>query len=219
MSTTQSMDDAEAECRKLMGDPLGVVFSRLHVKLVELHIVWQQYRQLFGEGEETVNLLNRTAGLFFKIVQDDLWDSVLLGICRMTDPAVTRDKKTNLTIWSLPDLVDDPGLQSNLALLCEEARKEAGLAREHRHKRIAHQDFGYAHDRAAHPISGISRENVEHMLKALRAVLNRMNGHYKDSECLYERFIDDSGARLLVLKLQKLERLSAGASPNRPPIQ
>ncbi len=38
---------------------------------------WQQYRQLFGGELDTVHLLNRTSGLFFRIVQDELWDSVL----------------------------------------------------------------------------------------------------------------------------------------------
>lgn len=60
---------------QVMADELGGVFYRLYSRLVELHIIWQQYRQLFGVNEEAVHLLNRTAGLFFKVVQDELWTS------------------------------------------------------------------------------------------------------------------------------------------------
>lgn len=202
------MDKVLAEYNSAMGPELGTSFFALHRKLVELHILWQQYRQLFGTDSETVRLLNRTAGLFFKIVQDELWDSILLGISRMTDPPKSSGQK-NLTLRSLPDLITDTALRGELEILCEKARSEARFAREHRNKRIAHQDHGYLSGRAANPLNGISRQSVETMLAALRAVLNRLNLHFCDSTTLYEDFIDESGARLLVQKLVKLERLTS----------
>ena len=45
---------------------------------------------------------------------------------------------------------------------------EAEFAREYRNKRVDHQDHGYAHDPSARPLSGISHERVEAVLKALR---------------------------------------------------
>ncbi|UKE51130.1 hypothetical protein KCU57_01660 [Xanthomonas translucens] len=210
MTSTQSMEEVHANYVALMGDELGVAFATLHRKLIELHMVWQQYRQLFGSDEETVALLNRTAGLFFKIVQDEIWDSVLLGISRMTDPPETRGKK-NLTIHSLPLLVDDAALKNELQGLCSAALDQAAFAREHRNKRIAHQDHGYAADRAANSLSGISRERIETTLAALRAIMNRLNLHFKNSTTLYDNFTDESGARVLISKLRNFERLKAAA--------
>src|SRR5699024_10710469 len=97
------MVEVRSDYISAMGEELGASFYELHRKLVELHVLWQQYRQLFGDDPATFHLLNRTAGLFFKIVQDELWDSVLLGVSRMTDPPTTRKNK-NLTIQSLPPL-------------------------------------------------------------------------------------------------------------------
>jgi hypothetical protein len=77
-----------------MGGDLGEVMAVLDNKLVELQ-VWLQYRQLFGTNEDTVHVPNRTAGLFFQIVQDQLWDGVLLGIARMTDGEKREQKKTS----------------------------------------------------------------------------------------------------------------------------
>lgn len=199
------MEEARAECVAQMGPELGTSYYELHRKLNELHIIWLQYRQLFGTDAETVNLLNRTAGLLFKIVQDELWDSVLLGVSRMTDPPSTQKKK-NLTIQSLPELITDAPLRREVQLLCEKAVAAAQFAREHRNKRIAHQDHDYLCSRDSDPLSGISRALVEQMLESLRAVLNRLLLHFKDSTFRYQDFVDSDGAATLVQKLRKLER-------------
>lgn len=205
---TRSLDEVRADYISSMGPELGASFFQLYRKLVELHVLWQQYRQLFGSEEGTVQLLNRTAGLFFKIVQDELWDSVLLGISRMTDPP-GMGKHRNLTIQSLPPLIGKQSLRTEMEILCERAVQAAEFAREHRNKRIAHQDHGYAHERSSSPLGGISRTLVEEMLTALRAVLNRLELHFRGNTVLYEKFVDESGARLLVLRLRELERLRA----------
>jgi hypothetical protein len=205
------MDEVRADYISSMGDDLGASFYELYRKLVELHVLWQQYRQLFGDEPETVQLLNRTSGLFFKIVQDELWDSVLLGVSRMTDPPATGKNK-NLTIQSLPPLITDSVLQAEVQVLCDKALAAAEFAREHRNKRIAHQDHNYLSNRSSNPLSGISRTLVEEMLAALRAVLNRLDTHFRDGPVMYEDFVDESGARLLVHKLKRLERLQGAAA-------
>ncbi|TRW48544.1 hypothetical protein FM042_09290 [Aliidiomarina halalkaliphila] len=187
-----------------MGKELGLHFFALHRKLGELHIVWQQYRQLFGSDDDTIELLNRTAGLFFKIVQDELWDSVLLSISRMTDPAKSQSNK-NLTIFSLPPLIDDQALKIEIEGLCEAAFVSAKFAREHRNKRVAHQDAGHLMNEPVRPLSGISRAHIEEMLSALRNVLNRLELHFRGSEVFYQNFVDVSGARVLVAKLRRME--------------
>jgi len=191
---------------RTMGVELGTVVALLSHKLIELQIVWNQYRQLFGEDEDTVHLLNRTAGLFFQVVQDQLWDSVLIGISKMTDPASTG-KKRNLTLYALPDLIEDVDLCVIIRRMCIEAETEAQFARDHRNKRIAHEDHLHATDKESHALPGVSREAVENMLESIRAVLNTLNHHYRDTEVCYQSFVDYSGGRLLVSKLRKLEWL------------
>lgn len=200
------MDEVRADYISAMGPELGANFYELHRELVELHVLWQQYRELFGDTTDTVQMLNRTAGLFFKIVQDELWDSVLLGVSRMTDPPGTGKHK-NLTVQSLSPLITDSALRVETQDFCTKAVAAAEFAREHRNKRIAHQDHNYLSNRNSNPLSGISRAAVESMLAALRDVLNHLDNRLRDNTVLYERFIDDSGARLLIQKLSKLERL------------
>jgi len=187
------MNEVRSEYISSMGQELGAGFYELYRKLVELHVLRQQYRQLFGGNPDTVHLLNRTSGLFFKIVQDELWDSVLLGVSRMTDPPTTGKKK-NLTIQSLPPLIFNTELQGEVQNLCDKALVAAEFAREHRNKRISHQDHDYLSDRSSDPLSGINRALVEEMLAALRAVLNRLGLNFRESTVMYEDFVDESGA-------------------------
>lgn len=204
--TTRTSEEVRNGYVQSMGTELGANFFGLYRKLVELHIVWQQYRQLFGTDDETVRLLNRTAGLFFKVVQDELWDSVLLGVSRMTDPPDTGRNK-NLTVLSLPPLIEDDVLRSEVEKLCETALTQTKFAREHRNKRIAHQDHDYLTDLSSNPLNGVSRALVEDMLESLRNVLNRLELHFRDSTVMYQDFIDESGARMLVTRIRRMERL------------
>jgi hypothetical protein len=133
----------------------------------------------------------------------------------MTDAANTGKNK-NLTINSLPPLIADNVLRQKVEDLCKTAMDAAAFAREHRHKRIAHRDHGIAVNQASFALSGISRTNVEAMLRALREVLNAMNHHYRDTTVLYEDFIDYSGADSLLHRLRKLERLEREAQSRAP---
>lgn len=83
----------------------------------------------------------------------------------------------------------------------------AQFAREHRNKRIAHQDHDYLSNPKINSLSDISRETIEVVLASLRDVLNHLENHFMGSRTMYENFIDESGARLLVHKLEELEKL------------
>ncbi|MGU3345806.1 AbiU2 domain-containing protein [Pseudomonas monsensis] len=201
--TTRNSEEILAHYLRTMGDPLGTAFWHLNQQILELHLVWEQYTQLFGEGEETVNLLNRTAGLFFKVVQDELWDSVLLGVSKLTDPAQTGKNK-NLSIRSLPDLIADSVLRGRVLDLCDEALKKAEHARDHRNKRIAHQDQRYFYNREAHSLGGVSRTLVREMLQAITAVMNEINVFYTDTTMFYDEISSGGDAAWLVHKLKSM---------------
>lgn len=194
----------KAEYISSLGNELGSYFYALHREVIELNIVWQQYRQLFGEDAETIGVLNSTAGLFFKVIQDELWDSVLLRIATLTDASEMKGRK-NLSLRALPGLMPSAELSDELKLLCDEALAEAEFAREHRNKRIAHNDHDYHLSIAAVPLSGISRLKVESMLHAIRNVMSFVQTKLRDVDCRYEIFVDHSGARSLVNKLRKMK--------------
>lgn len=104
-STHRNADEAKAEHMRLMGDELGVVYSALWQEVAWVHGKWSDFVTLFGTKESRVNLLNAAAPAFCRLIQDSIWENILLHIARLTDPAATG-KKQNLTIQRLPLLID-----------------------------------------------------------------------------------------------------------------
>lgn len=202
--TIRNPDEVRESYVSAMGKDFGHAFYRLNCKLTELHLVWVQYRRLFGTDEETVNLLNRCGGLFFRVVQDELLDSVLLGISRMTDPPATGKRK-NLTIQSLPELVPNTTVKLEAERLVDIAVLGASFAREHRNKRIAHQDHGYTMEQTVVQLPGVSREKIEEMLSHLRNAMNFLDAHYRETTVFYQDSFGGGGAEVLVSKLKQLE--------------
>lgn len=200
-----SHDEIRAQYVEAMGADLGVMYCDLNDHLLDLWLVWKQYEQLFAVDQETVMLLNKSAPTFFGVIQAQLWDSVILGISRLTDSPEMRHNK-NLSIEAVLPLVKEDALRATLSGLCSQANYDAEFARKHRHKRIAHNDLAHIRDKAAHPLPGASREKIKKSLESIRAVLEALNGHYRESTMLYDDMIFDGGAgRLVALVKDGLE--------------
>ena len=206
MSTSKSHQETEGELIAAMGEDLGRFFFALYKEVVWLHAIWQEYRTIYGTSPEQIQLANRAAGFFFKIVQDELWDSVLLRVARLTDSPKSMGQ-ANLTIRAVPALVADLGLRQEIDKLVENALEKAEFAREHRHKRLAHRDLLHATDSSI-SLSGVSRQHVEEMLESLRNVMNKLDGHYRDTTVMYQGFITSRGAEHLLHVLKRAETAS-----------
>lgn len=191
MDASSEQDKTQTEIVAAMGPELGSVFYALYNEVVWLHAIWQEYRALYGTSEEQLQVANRAAGFFFKIVQDELWDGVLLRVARLTDPPKSAGV-ANLTLRALPPLVSDSALSNEVTKLVDICILRAAFAREHRNKRIAHSDLLHATNPAV-SLSGISRRHVEEMLEALRNVLNALDVRYRETTVMYQDFISTGG--------------------------
>ena len=201
---SKSSDELRQAYMDAMGIELGLRFHELERSFVHLQVLWLQYRALYAE-EDNVALLNRTAGLAFMLIQDEVWDGVMLRIARLTDPVQQRGND-NLTLFSMPPLIPDADLKTEVMAACKDAKTKADSIRVHRNKRLAHLDLRYALDQSE-PLSGVSRADIELVLTSMREVFNLVHGHYRQSETHYEGFVDHSGARVLVETLRERERL------------
>ena len=205
-----------------MGPELGAVYNVLYNEVSWLHAKWEQYRHLFAKSERRIELLNETAGYLFRIIQDTVFENVVLGLARLTDRIQTgRGKKQqeNLTLQRLPSLVSDAQLRLELPALVKAALDACATMKTWRNKRFAHYDLAIALATAGDPLPGISRVDVEAALTAFRALLNKLEGHYWDSEVHYQMVLTNLGdATSLVhylskgLKAERVwrERLQAG---------
>ena len=205
-----------------MGEELGLLYSALWQQVAGLHHKWTQYVVLFGTKESRVQLLNKAAGQFFRVVQDTLWDDTVLHIARLTDSPASIGKP-NLSIRRLPNLIDD--LQTKLALTerVDEALEASEFCRDWRNRHIAHRDLELALERGANPLKAGSREKVRKAMEALEAVLNTVAMHYLESTTAFDVGDSAGGALSLLYVLDegieaekfRKERMKAGTTlPN-----
>lgn len=195
--TTRTADEARAEYERVMGSELGAIYNALWQQLAWLHGKWGEYVDLFGTRESRVTLMNEAAPRFFRIVQDSLFDDVLIHVARLTDPPKSSGRD-NLTIQRLPPLVGiavRPDVEAKTAA----ALTTCAFARDWRNRRIAHGDYELALDLPrAKPLTPTSRQMVREALESLCGVINAVGLHYLDSTNLFDAGPTHNGALSLL---------------------
>jgi hypothetical protein len=175
-----STDEIKQNNIAAMGNKLGTVYSALWQEVARLFTDWSEFVSLFGTNPERIELLNSASAHFFGTIQESLWESILLKIARITDPALTG-KKRNLSLHSLPNAIDDSELKASAKLSIKEALVKCEFARDWRNRRIAHADLALALDVTAEPLAVASKEKIIAALQAIQDVLNTISIPLLDS--------------------------------------
>jgi len=197
---SQSSDETRQQYVSRMGEPLGEASYVLWNEVVLLFRDWGEFVYLFGSHPDRTELLNKTAPIFFRAVQDLLFEATVLRIARLTDPPKSVGK-SNLTIQQLPDLVDT-AIKDELTRLIEETKAAAGFCRDRRNRSIAHRDLQLALKKNADPLPDATIAKVKNAIVALAAVLNFLTQHYLNSTTLFEFDATPGGAASLLKVLQ-----------------
>ena len=188
-----------------MPPPLARAFERLSDDVIWLHSRWILYRQLFGANPQRIELLNRVAPYFFSQLERILSDDVVLGICRLFDPATTV-QQDNLVLAVLPNLIDQAAyasLHDDLAMRRNRLETQLPPFRANRNKRIAHRDYKTALDPRAPMLPGLSRVMFEEVLAEISGYLNGIQGFFDQSETAYDVFISPSDSDALIFALKQ----------------
>lgn len=175
-----------------MGTDLGTLYNVLTNEVAWVHAKWAQYQQLYARSPERIALLNEAAGHFFGIIQDALFEDVILHLARLTDPPQSM-RKDNLTLCRLPTLISHTQLRAGVTDLVKTAQAACESVREWRNRRLAHRDLSLALATATEPLPGISYATIKAALAAMAAVLNYLEGYYWNSETAYEHILTEGG--------------------------
>jgi hypothetical protein len=200
-----------------MGEALGRLHHALSNELAWLYLKWGEYVELFGTKPSRIDLVNRAAGGFFRVVQDGLWEDALLHITRLTD-APRSAGRTNLTIRALPPLITRAEILPVVERMIETAIARAEFARDWRNRHIAHRDLALALADGAEPLKPASRAAVKDALASISQVLNAVSKPYLGETTAYEMTEALHGAGNLLYVLDdglkaeeaRRERLKAG---------
>lgn len=208
--------EAKAENIAVMGTELGAVYSELWQEVAWIHRNWAHYKELFGEKPSRIDLLNEVAPSFFHTVQDALFETVLLHLTRLTDPAQSLGK-SNLSLRQLDPLIFDEAVKLRVSDLISKAVDATAFARDWRNRKLAHRDLDLALGQPAKPLAPASRIAVKQALSAIVDVLNAVSAHYLDATTVFDwPGGNDSVALLFAIrdglraKDERLERLKAG---------
>ncbi len=180
-----------------MGEELGRLHFELWGQLVWLFAIWQTYKDLYEKSEDQIALLNSAAPRFFFYNQGAMMDSVLLHICRITDPANSKSGE-NLTIRRIPELVEEENKRKEIEDLIQQVIEESQFARRLRNKKIAHLDLNVARGKVAVPLEMVTRENIEKTLDTMAIVLKTTEIAYGGNTVLYSMSSGFSDADSLV---------------------
>lgn len=197
MSRHQTPEEVRQGFIKIMGELLGSSFYVLWQELSWLYTKWEEYVELYGTKPSRIDLLNKAAPRFFRIVQDVLWDEMILHIARLTDPPQSK-YKANMTIRRLPDLVENAHTKKALAPLIEASIQKSDFCRDWRNRRIAHLDLEHVINRGINPLKPASRKKLAEALNSIAEVLNTVTEHYAGSSTIFD-IEEGSGGALSLL--------------------
>ena len=202
MGQSRTTEEAKQFRIEKLGREFGTFYHSLVNELYGLQTNWNEYRELFGENEERVKLLNKTAPLSFYVIQNVLWENLMLGISKITDPPKSAGEK-NLTIQSIPYFVSDNALKTHLSNLISEIKEASKFCRDWRNRYIAHNDFNLkVGNQNALPLETASRTKFKVVLKKIHEFINLIESHYFDQEIYFEFLRNDRGALFLLRTLE-----------------
>ena len=162
--------------------------QQLYSEIATLYGNWKMLKQLFGENEERVELMNRTASSFFSVIQDALLADLCVRLSRLTDPTKNRHQE-NLTIeriLELPCCSNNLALHRDLTKQIEELKTICEPIRKHRNKAIAPSDFAIALKPERLPV-GLAQD-IEKALQALVGIWNTMERKVDSTATNFTKF-------------------------------
>ena len=164
-----------------------------------LHL-YKQYRQLFGHSKERITLLNETAPSFFCEIQICMFDSVLLRINKLLEPAKKGSNK-GVTLHWLEVLIANgdargKNLVERLRTLRLDLKDRAVNIKSNRDKRIVHPDRSQARNRLFYPFD-VSRKEVKDILADMGRYLKLVEHHYTGSDIRFDISTDGDAETLL----------------------
>jgi hypothetical protein len=172
------------------------IYDHLEKELIRLHYNWQMFRQLYGNSAESVKILNGIAPDVFAVMQDALWNQIVLTLGKINDTPTTG-RHENISIENLINRIDEtqhPELKDELNDDLKKLRALAQKIETDRNKRIAHFDKVYLFDSEK---GGVSRADVEAVLDQLRTMMNKIKLRFKGSQVIHHLNIHHHGDLLI----------------------
>ena len=202
-------NDPKSEYVGLMGSHLGPLCYELREEVDWLQNKWTEFNELFGSGEERIELLNSVASNFFYFLHKMMFEDAMLHLCRVTDPPETRvhvagriEIRKNLTVMALPKEISDLAFREQVRSRAQQSKTKCEFARRVRNRMLAHADLESLQQGASGP--QIVRPQIDEALRSLRALIWFVEEHYGCPPSVLLK--DPFGAQSLIFYLEEAAR-------------
>ena len=156
-----------------MPEDIQILFWELCDEVAHLRLKWDFYLELFGNRENAI-LLADLARASYRLLDEMLSDAITMSVCRLSDSPSTG-RYENLTLQALTKKCSSiPDLDE----LWKRFRDACEPFREHRNKRISHDDLNTATKPCETRLPVIDQSQVEDVLSQAEEVLRTVHGHY-----------------------------------------
>jgi hypothetical protein len=171
-------------------------FMWLCQDVASLQHKWDFYLELFGKNQNT-DLLSELAPASFNIIFETLQNDITMAICRLSDPPKSMGQE-NLSLATLvkncTEIEGLDGFLTDFQNICEPVRQR-------RNKRVGHRDLNTVIKPLENPLPGVSKEQIDIILKTAAAILNSVLQNYDNGELNFHT-ISPGGADSLIFWLK-----------------
>jgi hypothetical protein len=164
---------------------------------------WSEFQELYGKGQERIDVLNAAASNFFYLLQQVFFENAMLHLSRLTDRPRMAGHET-LSILALPDLISDPTLKAAVQAKVAVVQDRCEFARAWRDRHIAHKDLQVLRQGHASTLPQVDGTKVDDAIKSLRELLLLIGDHYGRPHTMLGP--DPWGAKSLVSYLKRAKR-------------
>ena len=204
MGHEHTPEEVKADIVSKMPAGTGRLFYELDNSVSNLHLVWKNYRILYGTSPERIDLLNWSASTFFGLLDDILRSEVFMGIARLADPKQSVGKDTVSLERLISDLKNhlDQNTYDKLVIMLNEFKLYCDPIKQLRNRTIAHEDLATALKYHPDPLPGISRAFIEGALLRIRNILNDIEFKFLGNTTYYQDIISQHDAESLIFALE-----------------
>ncbi|MCG3267793.1 hypothetical protein [Yoonia sp. I 8.24] len=144
-------DETLLEYQSIYGEKEGKSVYLITNATSQLFREWRVFLYFFAGNKERVDALNASSGSSTRIIQKALWDSAILKIRRLTDPAKQKSNN-NLSLEQLVRIADR-ACDIDLTQLHDAIDDKVSSCNKHADKYLAHSDLPHAHGTKVAPVT------------------------------------------------------------------
>lgn len=172
----KSHSEVGKEFADLFGETDGKTVQLITNSVSQLYSEWRIFLYFFCGAKERVDVLNLASGTTARTLSYMMWDSALLKVRRLTDPAKSRSN-SNLSIEQLV-LIANKMAGKNISPDYELAKTAVADCRRYADKYLAHRDLGHALGKNE---IGVNRKSTTDAIRAVGGFVQKFHSVVRDT--------------------------------------